>query len=115
VGISFGADRIYDVLNQLDLYPESALTTTQVLFVNFGQAEARYLLPVIARLRNEGVRAELYPDAAKMKKQMSYANARQIPYVVLAGESEMEQGKVTLKNMNTGEQSLVDKDTFTLE
>ena len=115
VGISFGADRIYDVLNQLDLYPESALTTTQVLFVNFGQAEARYLLPVIARLRNEGVRAELYPDAAKMKKQMSYANARQIPYVVLAGESEIEQGKVTLKNMNTGEQSLVDKDTFTLE
>jgi len=115
VGISFGADRIYDVLNQLDLYPESALTTTQVLFVNFGQAEAQYLLPVIARLRNEGVRAELYPDAAKMKKQMSYANARQIPYVVLSGESEMEQGKVTLKNMNTGEQSLVDKDTFTLE
>ena len=115
VGISFGADRIYDVLNQLDLYPDSALTTTQVLFVNFGQAEARYLLPVIARLRNYGVRAELYPDAAKMKKQMSYANARQIPYVVLAGESEMEQGKVTLKNMNTGEQSLVDKDTFTLE
>ncbi len=114
VGISFGADRIYDVLNQLDLYPASALTRPQVLFVNFGNAEVQYLLPVVARLRHNGVRAELYPDAAKMKRQMSYANARQIPYVVLAGETEMQQGMVTLKNMNTGEQTLVDKDTFTL-
>ena len=107
VGISFGADRIYDVLNQLDLYPKDSVTSTQVLFINFGEQETAYCLPIINKVRAQGVRAEMYPDAAKMKKQMSYANAKQIPFVVLAGESEMASGKVTLKNMETGEQTLV--------
>ena len=112
VGISFGADRIYDVLNQLDLYPKDSVTSTQVLFINFGEQETAYCLPIINKVRAKGVRAELYPDASKMKKQMSYANAKQIPFVVLAGESEMAQGKVTLKNMETGEQALVDADAL---
>ena len=107
VGISFGADRIYDVLNQLDLYPKDSVTSTQVLFINFGEQETAYCLPIINKVRAQGVRAEMYPDTAKMKKQMSYANAKQIPFVVLAGESEMAAGKVTLKNMETGEQTLV--------
>ena len=107
VGISFGVDRIYDVLNALDLYPKDALQTTQVLFINFGERETAYCLPTVARLRQAGIRTEYFPDAAKMKKQMSYANAKLIPFVVLAGESEMEQGKLTLKNMATGEQMLV--------
>ena len=110
VGISFGVDRIYDVLNALDLYPKDALQTTQVLFINFGERETAYCLPMAACLRQAGIRTEYYPDAAKMKKQMSYANAKQIPFVVLAGESEMEQGKLTLKNMTTGEQLLVTPD-----
>ena len=107
VGISFGVDRIYDVLNALDLYPKDSLQTTQVLFINFGEAEARYCLNIINKVRANGIRAELYPDSTKMKKQMSYANAKAIPYVVLAGESEMAAGKVTLKIMETGEQQLV--------
>lgn len=107
VGISFGADRIYDVLNQLDLYPKESVNTTKVLFINFGEAEADYCLPVLAKLRTAGVRSEIFPDKAKMKKQMSYANAMAIPFVVLAGDSEMAEGKFTLKNMETGEQSLV--------
>ena len=107
VGISFGVDRIYDVLNALDLYPKDSLQTTQVLFINFGDAEARYCLNIINKVRASGIRAELYPDSAKMKKQMSYANAKAIPFVVLAGESEIAAGKVTLKNMETGEQELV--------
>ena len=104
VGISFGVDRIYDVLNALDLYPKDSLNTTQVLFINFGEKETAYCLPIINKVREEGIRAEIYPDGAKMKKQMSYANAKHIPFVVLAGESEMEAGKVTLKNMESGEQ-----------
>ncbi|MCR5779911.1 MAG: histidine--tRNA ligase [Bacteroidaceae bacterium] len=107
VGISFGADRIYDVLNQLDLYPKEVSTATQLLFVNFGEAEAAYALPALAASRRAGIRAEIYPDAAKMKKQMQYANAREIPFVALAGESEMAAGKFTLKDMQTGEQKLV--------
>ena len=107
VGISFGADRIYDVLNQLDLYPKDSVTTTQVLFINFGERETAYCLPIINKVRENGIRAEIYPDAAKMKKQMSYANAKLIPYVVLAGENEINAGKVTLKNMETGEQQLL--------
>jgi len=107
VGISFGVDRIYDVLNALDLYPKDSLNTTQVLFINFGEKETAYCLPIINKVREEGIRAEIYPDGAKMKKQMSYANAKQIPFVVLAGESEMEAGKVTLKNMESGEQQLL--------
>ena len=107
VGISFGADRIYDVLNQLELYPQEITTATQLLFVNFGQAEAAYVLPALAAARRAGIRAEIYPDASKMKKQMQYANARQIPFVALAGESEMAAGTFTLKNMQTGEQTAV--------
>lgn len=107
VGISFGADRIYDVLNALDLYPKESVCGTQLLFINFGDAEANYILPVAATVRKAGIRTEVFPDAAKMKKQMSYANAKQIPYVALAGENEIQQGKVTLKNMTTGEQTLV--------
>ena len=107
VGISFGVDRIYDVLNALDLYPKDSLQTTQVLFINFGEKETSYCLPIINKVRAQGIRAEIYPDSAKMKKQMSYANAKQIPFVVLAGESEMATQKVTLKNMETGEQQLV--------
>ena len=110
VGISFGADRIYDVLNQLDLYPEDASFGTQLLFVNFGEAEAAYVLPVLAKVRAAGIRAEIYPDSAKMKKQMSYANSKSIPFVAIAGETEMNEGKVTLKNMTTGEQALVTAD-----
>ena len=107
VGISFGADRIYDVLNQLDLYPKESVNATQMLFINFGEKETAYCLPFINKVRQEGIRAEIYPDAAKMKKQMSYANAKQIPFVVLAGENEMTAGKLTLKNMETGEQQLL--------
>ena len=107
VGISFGADRIFDVLNQLDLYPKEAVNATRLLFVNFGEAEADFCLPVLAKVRAEGIRAEIYPDATKMKKQMSYANAKGIPFVALVGESEMAEGKITLKNMVTGEQQLL--------
>lgn len=107
VGISFGADRIYDVLNMLDLYPQNAIQATQVLFINFGEAEADYCLPIAGQIRAAGISVELYPDCAKMKKQMAYANAKGIPFVVLAGESEINQGKVTLKNMLTGDQQLV--------
>ena len=110
VGISFGADRIFDVLNQLDLYPREAVNATQVLFVNFGEKEAQYSLSIIADLRKAGIRAEIYPDSTKMKKQMSYANAKEIPFVAIIGETEMQEGKVTIKNMTTGEQQLVDKD-----
>ena len=104
VGISFGADRIYDVLNQLELYPEEVLTSTQLLFVNFGERETQYLLPVISRCREAGIRCEIYPDAVKMKKQMQYANAKGVPFVAIAGETEIGEGRVTLKNMLTGEQ-----------
>ena len=107
VGISFGADRIYDVLNQLDLYPKEAVNATQLLFVNFGDKEAAYCLPVLSAARDAGIRAEIYPDSAKMKKQMSYANDKNIPFVAIVGENEMNEGKLTMKNMTTGEQSLV--------
>ena len=110
VGISFGVDRIYDVLNALDLYPKDSLQTTQVLFINFGEKETAYCLPIIAKVRQAGIRAEIFPDSTKMKKQMSYANAKQIPFVVLAGDNEIAEGKVTLKNMETGEQTLVSAD-----
>lgn len=107
VGISFGADRIYDVLNALDLYPKEAVNSTQVLFINFGEKETAYCLPIVGKLRQADIRAEIFPDKAKMKKQMSYANAKNIPFVVLAGENEMAAGQVTLKNMESGEQTLV--------
>ncbi len=107
VGISFGADRIFDVLNQLDLYPKEAVSTTKILFVNFGEKEMDYCLPIISQLRASGISTEIYPDSSKMKKQMSYANAKGIPYVAIAGETEMAEGKITLKNMVTGEQEMV--------
>ena len=110
VGISFGAARIFDVLNQLDLYPKEAVNGTELLFVNFGDKEAAYCLPILTKVREAGVRAEIYPDASKMKKQMGYANDKQIPFVAIVGENEMNEGKLTLKNMTTGEQSLVTPD-----
>ena len=110
VGISFGADRIYDVLNQLDLYPKEAVNGTQLLFINFGEKETAYCLPIAAKARQAGIRTEVFPDSAKMKKQMSYANTKQIPFVALAGENEINEGKLTLKDMTTGEQMLVTAD-----
>ena len=108
VGFSFGADRIYDVLNALNLYPKAVVNTTQVLFINFGDQEAAYCMSKIKAVRDAGISAELYPDNVKMKKQMSYANAKRIPFVVLAGENEIRTQKVTLKVMENGEQQVVD-------
>ena len=105
VGISFGADRIYDVLNTLNLYPNDSVSGTQILFTNFGTDETRYIMPIIATLRQAGIRTELYPDALKMKKQMTYANAKHIPFVAIAGADEIKNGEITLKNMLTGEQT----------
>lgn len=110
VGISFGADRIYDVLNQLNAYPTDTIESTKILFVNFGDTETAYILPIIKTLRDNGIACELYPDASKMKKQMQFANERCIPFVAIVGEDEMNQNKVLVKNMTTGEQNLVAKD-----
>lgn len=107
VGISFGADRIYDVLNGLELYPDGAMSQTRLLFINFGEREAAYCMPVVRRCREAGVSTELYPDCCKMKKQMSYANAKDIRFVALVGETEMAEGKLTLKDMVTGEQRMI--------
>ena len=107
VGISFGVDRIYDVLNTLDCYPKDATNGTQLLFINFGDRETAYCLPAVAKAREAGIRTEIFPDSSKMKKQMSYANAKQIPFVALAGENEIAAGKLTLKNMLSGEQQLL--------
>ena len=107
VGISFGVDRIFDVLNALDCYPKDATNGTQLLFINFGEKETAYCLPVAIKAREAGIRTEIYPDSSKMKKQMSYANAKEIPYVALAGENEIAQGKLTLKNMLSGDQQLL--------
>ena len=107
VGISFGVDRIFDVLNALDSYPKDAVNGTQLLFINFGEKETAYCLPAVAKAREAGIRTEIFPDSSKMKKQMSYANAKQIPFVALAGENEIAEGKLTLKNMLTGNQQLV--------
>jgi len=104
VGISFGADRIYDVLNQLNLYPEGVSRSVKILFVNFGEREAAVAACVVKTLREEGIAAELYPDSAKVKKQMAYADSAAIPYVAIIGESELEAGKINLKDMTTGEQ-----------
>ena len=112
VGISFGADRIFDVLTELNLYPEDSSQHTKVLFVNFGEKEEAYALPLLFNLRQKGIFAEIYPEAVKMKKQMSYADANKIAYVAIAGESEMQEGKITLKNMTTGEQQLINTDNI---
>jgi len=108
VGISFGADRIFDVLNQLNLYPENLTQQTQVLFVNFGEKEEEYILPILSELRKSGISAEIYPEAGKLKKQFSYADDNHIPFVVIVGENEINKSKITLKNMATGEQELVE-------
>lgn len=110
VGISFGADRIFDVLNQLNLYPQDSTERTKILFVNFGEKEENYILPIILELRKSGVNAEIYPEAAKMKKQMAYADSNSIPFVAIVGESEMQENKISLKNMQTGEQQTVSKE-----
>ena len=107
VGISFGADRIYDVLNQLNLYPETSEEQTRILFVSFGEKELAYCLPWANSLRNQGINVEIYPEPAKMKKQMTYADNKNIPFVAFVGETEMNENKVMLKNMKTGEQKLV--------
>lgn len=104
VGISFGADRIYDVLNTLELYPKSLCASTDVMFVNLGEAEQRMSLKYVMQLRSQGISSEIYPENAKMKKQMGYADAKHIPYVAFVGESELAAGKITLKNMTTGVQ-----------
>ena len=107
VGVSFGADRIYDVMQHLNLFPESLLASSQVMFANFGHKEAAYCLPIIQKFRAAGISAELYPDAAKMKKQFDYANKKSIQYVVIVGESEMLKGEVSVKNMTTGNQETI--------
>lgn len=107
VGISFGADRIYDVLNTLDLYPKESVKGTKLLFINFGEKETEYCMPIVDAARKEGISTEIYPDKVKMKKQMSYANAKNIPFVVLAGDNEIAENKVTLKDMKTGEQQIL--------
>jgi histidyl-tRNA synthetase len=112
VGISFGADRIYDVLNELNLYPETGLESTQVFFVNFGKEEEKYNRQILQKIREAGINAELYPEAAKMKKQMTYANKKQIPWVVLAGKDEMEKNILSVKNMKTGTQEIYEPDAF---
>ncbi|MGZ4035256.1 MAG: histidine--tRNA ligase [Bacteroidia bacterium] len=113
VGISFGADRIYDVLNELNLYPESVSSSTKLLFVTFGEAEQNYCLPLLAQARKAGINSEVYPDAnAKMKKQMSYADDKKIPFVVIIGSDEMQSGQLTLKNMESGEQEKLSIDNI---
>lgn len=113
VGISFGAERIFDIMMQLKLFPEKAVTGTKVLFVNLGEKEEKYILPLISKIRSAGITAEIYPDRAKLKKQMAFADAKAIPYVVLAGEKEIASGKITLRNMQTGEQKELDFDELT--
>lgn len=110
VGISFGADRIYDVLNALDLYPDAIATSSRVIFLNLGDEELLRSMQYLAKMRAAGIAAEVYPDAVKMKKQMNYANSLAVPYVAIVGESELAQDKLTLKNMITGEQAVVDID-----
>jgi len=104
VGISFGADRIYDVLEQMERFPAETVNTTKVMFVNFGEKEEKYCLPILAKLRTNGVKSEIFPGSAKMKKQMNYANDKHIPFVIMVGETEMEEGLLSLKDMETGEQ-----------
>lgn len=108
VGISFGADRIYDVMNEMGLFENLGVASSQVMFVNFGPEEERYCMNILQKLRQERITAEIYPEAAKMKKQMTYANNKNIPFVVLIGSEEMKNGQAGLKNMKTGEQHTID-------
>jgi histidyl-tRNA synthetase len=107
VGISFGADRIYDVMDQLDLFPPSANFSSAILFANFGPLESMYCIEIVRKLQKEGIAAEIYPESVKLKKQLAYANSRNIPFTALAGEDEIKQSCVTLRNMSTSEQSTV--------
>ena len=107
MGISFGADRIFDVLNQLELYPKEAVNGTELLFINFGEKEAAFSMGILSKVRAAGIRAEIFPDAAKMKKQMEYANRRGIPFVVIVGEDELASRHATVKEMHSGEQQTV--------
>jgi histidyl-tRNA synthetase len=107
VGISFGADRIYDVLNQLNLFDETRVSSTEVLIVNFGGTEILYALKILDKLRLVDVRSELYPDSVKLKKQMSYADSKKIPYIIIAGEDEIKTGTLTIKTMSSGEQKKI--------
>lgn len=107
VGVSFGAERIFDVLTQKNLFPKHSSETTKAMFVNFGEKEEAYCLPVLAEIRKKGINAEIFPDSTKMQKQMNYANKKEIPFVVLAGETEIQNQTFTLKNMETGEQKSV--------
>jgi histidyl-tRNA synthetase len=109
VGVSFGADRIYDVMEHLNIFPESLLASSQVMFANFGEKEAVYCLPILHKLRSLGVSAELYPDSVKMKKQFNYAHKKNIQFVAIVGESEMQKGEISIKNMSTGEQETINK------
>jgi histidyl-tRNA synthetase len=104
VGVSFGADRIYDVLNQLNLFDENKVTTTEVLILNFGEKETEQALKILDRLRRLNVSAEIYPDTVKLKKQMLYADLKKIPYIIMSGEEEIKNNEVKVKNMSTGEQ-----------
>jgi histidyl-tRNA synthetase len=104
VGVSFGADRIYDVLEQMDLYPEEVKTGTRLMFVNFGEAEEKYILELLPKFREAGIPTEIYPDHAKLKKQMNYAHQKGIPFVALVGEKEIQGKVITLKDMDSGEQ-----------
>ena len=115
VGISFGADRIYDVMSQLDLFPKEAIATTQVLFVNFGEKEQLYCLSILSELRTAGISCEMYPDVDKIKKQMNYANRKGVKFVAIVGENEMNNGMVTIKNMDTGDQKMVKSEWLTSE
>ncbi len=110
VGISFGADRIYDVLSQLNAFPPGTGTTVKLMFVNFGEKEADYILPLLSKIRHAGINAEIYPDAARMKKQLSYANSNHIPFIALVGEEEISKNLITFKDMSTGEQKAMDLD-----
>ncbi len=107
VGVSFGAERIFDVLTQKNLFPKHSSETTKAMFVNFGEKEEAYCLPILAEIRKTGINAEIFPDSTKMQKQMNYANKKEIPFVILAGETEMQSQTFALKNMETGEQKIV--------
>jgi len=104
VGISFGADRIFDVLNQLNLYPENLMQQTKVLFCNFGEKEENYIFPILKKLREKSISCEIYPEAVKLQKQLSYADSNKIPFVVMAGENEISTERLTVKKMSSGEQ-----------
>ena len=107
VGISFGADRIYDVLTELNLFPENVSISTKVLFINFGEREMDYCLPIAKTLRDNGISTEIYPDSSKLKKQFSYADNKKIPFVIIAGEQEIENNTVKIKDMISGNEKLV--------